>query len=207
MKKTVRKYLIGTLGLLAALALTIPVVAQNFTSVAVSDGSLSAPSMTFLNDTDTGFYRTSSGTVGIVSNGTSVGTIGSTGLNAPQVRTSIVSAAAGPTALSAADCGRTIVATATSGTTEWTLPAATNSGCRFTFVSTSANSEILLGMQTGDNIQLKATGDAGASIVTAAGTGAKNTAATNVLGDHITIVANGVTTWIMVGQSGIWAGR
>lgn len=205
--KNVRKFVIGTLGLLAALAIVVPVVAQNFTSVAVSDGSLSAPSMTFLNDTDTGFYRTASGTIGMVSNGVQVGTIGSTGINTPQVRSTIVSAAAGPTTLSAADCGRTIVATATSGTTEWTLPAATNNGCRFTFVSTSAASEILLAVQTGDNIQLKATVDQGASVVTAASTGAKNTAATNVVGDSITIVANGVTTWIMVGQSGIWASR
>ena len=45
-------------------------------------GSSSLPSITFSADTDTGLYRKASGTVGLVSDGTEVGTFGSSGITA-----------------------------------------------------------------------------------------------------------------------------
>lgn len=45
-----------------------------------SNGSVGAPSMTFGADTDTGLYRKSSGTIGLVCDGTEVGTISSSGV-------------------------------------------------------------------------------------------------------------------------------
>lgn len=45
-----------------------------------ASGSAAAPGVTFGSDTDTGFYRKASGTIGIVSDGTEVGTISSTGI-------------------------------------------------------------------------------------------------------------------------------
>jgi type IV secretory pathway ATPase VirB11/archaellum biosynthesis ATPase len=77
----------------------------------------------------------------------------------------------------------------------------------FTFRATSAGSEILINPVAAQTISLKATVDAGASIVTAGGTGIKNTAATNVVGDFITLIADGGTEWHMIGQSGIWASQ
>lgn len=42
---------------------------------------------------------------------------------------------------------------------------------------------------------------------TAASTGIKNTAATNVVGDFVTLVSDGVTTWYMTSVAGVWASR
>lgn len=44
-----------------------------------SNGSVAAPSITFGSDTDTGFYRKASNTLGVVVGGVEVGVIGSTG--------------------------------------------------------------------------------------------------------------------------------
>ena len=121
--------------------------------------------------------------------------------------TAVVStSSAGPTVLTATDSGRITVCTRTSTTQTFTLPVAA-AGLTFQFVTTSAASEVLINPGNGTDVfQIKATVDQGASVVTAAGVGIKNTAATNVVGDSIWLV--GVTgTWIMIGQSGIWASQ
>jgi hypothetical protein len=46
-----------------------------------ASGSVAAPSITFGADTDTGFYRKSANTIGVVAGGTEVGTIGSGGFS------------------------------------------------------------------------------------------------------------------------------
>lgn len=48
-----------------------------------ASGTATAPSITFGSDTDTGFYRKSANTIGVVSGGTEVGTLGSNGLTDP----------------------------------------------------------------------------------------------------------------------------
>lgn len=104
--------------------------------------------------------------------------------------------------------GRIFMATAASGTQTFTLPnAGTTVGLKYVFICGDAGGEILVTPATGDKIRIKATEDAGASVAPAAGTGVKNTAGTNVLGDHLHLVFDGVDTWHMVGQSGIWASQ
>jgi hypothetical protein len=108
--------------------------------------------------------------------------------------------------LTATDSGRWTVCTRTSTTQVFTLPVAA-AGLSYGFVTTSAASEVLLNPGNGTDVfQIKATIDAGASIVTAAGVGIKNTAATNVVGDLIEIIGT-TGVWIMIRQSGIWASQ
>ena len=70
--------------LLAALALACsiatPASAQNFSSVAVLNGSCAAPSFTFYNDNDSGFYLVSAGIVGICVNGAEVARVSANGV-------------------------------------------------------------------------------------------------------------------------------
>lgn len=67
--------------LIAALvAFAAPAAAQNFSSVQVLNGSCAAPSFTFRNDSDSGFYLVSAGTIGLCINGVEVGRITSAGL-------------------------------------------------------------------------------------------------------------------------------
>lgn len=118
-----------------------------------------------------------------------------------------VESGATPTALTAADSGKVFISSRTSTTQTWTLPSAATAGIRFLWVTTSAASEVLINPITGQTIQIKATVDQGASVVTAAGTGIKNTAATNVVGDCIELISDGVTGWVGIRQSGIWASQ
>ena len=103
--------------------------------------------------------------------------------------------------LTTAESGATIIATKASATQTFVLPSAATAGLFYTFICGSAAGEILI------NIITKATNDAGASVAPAGGTGIKNTAATNVLNDYLTLVSDGVDTWYTVAQSGIWASQ
>jgi hypothetical protein len=115
-------------------------------------------------------------------------------------------------ALATSDSGRVYVATKTSGTQTYTLPAVATAGVYFTFVCGHASGEILINPQASEEIVITsfvAVGaDADTGIVSpAAGTGIKNTAATNAIGDSITLVSSG-TKWFSVGiTSGIWASQ
>lgn len=107
------------------------------------------------------------------------------------------------------ESGALVVATKTSATQTFTLPPATRAGCIFTFKVGNGGEagEILINPGAGYVIQCKATNDSGAEVRPAAGTGIKNTAGTNVDGDYITLMADGVVTWHTVAQSGIWASQ
>ena len=113
--------------------------------------------------------------------------------------------ASGDDTLLAAESGKMIIATQGSTTQTFTLPAATVAGALFTFKCGHASGEILIDPAGSDVIQAKATNDAGADVTPAGGTGIKNTAATIVIGDYITLIADGVDTWRTVAQSGIFA--
>lgn len=107
----------------------------------------------------------------------------------------------------ATDSGRVYVSTATSGTQTYTLPAAA-AGLTFTFVAGHADTEILITPATGDAIVGKTHGAENATgIAPAAGTGIKNTALTNVVGDFVTLVAANATTWYMTAVAGVWASQ
>ena len=109
--------------------------------------------------------------------------------------------------LAATDSGRMYVSTAGSGTQTYTLPAAA-AGLTYTFVCGNASTEILINPQTGDSIIGKIHGAENATgIATSAGSGIKNTAATNVVGDFCTLVAADDTNWYMTSVAGVWAAQ
>jgi hypothetical protein len=115
-----------------------------------------------------------------------------------------------PTAvtLAAADASKVSVQTLASGTQTYTLPTAASApGAVFTFVCQHASSEILVNPNAADQISIKGLVDHSTSVKPAAGTGVKNTAATNVIGDHLSIVSDGVNTWYEIAGAGIWASQ
>jgi len=98
--------------------------------------------------------------------------------------------------LTAADSGSVLINRATSGSPSWTLP--TNvAGLTFTFVVASTTAGFTV---TGGTIKAK-TSATGTAI---SGTTLTNTQGTAVVGDTITLVADG-TNWVMTSQSGIFA--
>lgn len=115
-----------------------------------------------------------------------------------------------PTAVSLtlADASLVSVQTLASGTQTYTLPLASAApGAVFTFICQHASSEILVTPNAADQVSIKGLVDQSTSVKPAAGTGVKNTAATNVIGDHLTIVSDGVNTWYALAQAGIWASQ
>lgn len=110
-------------------------------------------------------------------------------------------------AIAATDSGKTYVQTRSSTTVTFSLPAAA-AGLTYTFVCGHADSEILINPATGDAIVGKThAAENGTGLAPAAGTGIKNTAATNVVGDHCTLVALDGTTWYMTSVAGVWASQ
>ena len=98
--------------------------------------------------------------------------------------------------LTAANSGSVNINRSTSGSPSWTLP--TNvAGLFYTFVVANVTAGFTV---TGGTIKAKANA-AGAAI---SGTTLTNTQGTAVVGDTITLVADG-TNWVMVAQSGIFA--
>jgi len=98
--------------------------------------------------------------------------------------------------LTAANSGSVNINRSTSGSPSWTLP--TNvAGLFYTFAVANVTAGFTV---TGGTIKAKANA-AGAAI---SGTTLTNTQGTAVVGDTITIVADG-TNWVMVAQSGIFA--
>lgn len=110
-------------------------------------------------------------------------------------------------AVTAAESGKVFVQTRSSTTVTYTLPAAA-AGLTYTFVCGHADSEILITPATGDAIVTKIhAAQDGTALAPAAGTGIKNTAATNVAGDSITLVALDATTWYGTSIIGLWASQ
>lgn len=106
-----------------------------------------------------------------------------------------------------AESGTVMIATKASATQTFVLPSAATGGLIFTFICGSAAGEILIDPAGSEVIGAKAANNAGADITPAGGTGIKNTAATNIIGDYITLVSDGVSKWYTVAQSGIWASQ
>lgn len=117
------------------------------------------------------------------------------------------SIAAATKTVTAAMSGRMFVDVLGSGTTTFTLPDA-EAGLEYTFVAGTAAGEILINPQAADAIVGKTHGaENGTGIAPAAGTGIKNTAATNVIGDFCTLRALDGVTWYMVAVAGVWASQ
>ncbi len=122
------------------------------------------------------------------------GTLTSTGGNTRVVSQSALVGAT--VVLTAADSGKVLINRSTSGSPSWTLP--TNAaGLYFTFVVANVTAGFTV---TGGTIKAK-TSATGTAI---SGTTLTNTQGTAVVGDTITLVADG-TNWVMTAQSGIFA--
>lgn len=146
------------------------------------------------------------GTLGVSGTATFAGATAFAGaMTGARMQVSITSA--DTASYSAGDSGIFVLATKSSATQVFTLPTATLTGFVITFKCGNAGGEILINPTSSDDMQCKATNDGGANVVTTGTTGLKNTAATNVLGDYLTLVADGVDKWHTVAQSGIWAGQ
>lgn len=113
--------------------------------------------------------------------------------------------------VTAAQSGTTFFATETSGTQLFTLPAVA-AGLKYTFVCNHAGGEILIDQAASEVITITTFAAVGADadtaiVTTAGGTGIKNSAGTNAIGDSVTLVSDG-TGWFGVGiTSGIWASQ
>lgn len=123
-------------------------------------------------------------------------------------RSPIIAASSGTTVLRADQSGSTVANTGTASTTTFTLPVA-RAGLSFCFVENGdAAGELLINPGTGISIVGKTHGaENGTAIATTAGTGIKNTAATNVRGDHACLTAYNATTWVMTSVAGVWASQ
>lgn len=110
--------------------------------------------------------------------------------------------------LVASDCGAVIVSMLGSGTQVYTLPAVGNLGCSFTFITGSAAGEVQFktpAVLTCVITHMPTTSSTAIVTDTSCEGGIKNTAASNVVADSITIVSDG-TQWLGVGlATGIWA--
>jgi len=157
----------------------------------------------------TGAITATGGVVGAVT-GAVTGDV--TGNVVGGVRAPVTEGTTATYALATTDSGRTYVATRTSSTQTYTLPAVATAGVTFTFICGHADGEILVTPQASEAIVITSFAAVGADadtgiVAPAAGTGVKNTAATNAIGDSLTLVSSG-TKWFSVGiTSGIWASQ
>lgn len=142
--------------------------------------------------------------IGIAAGGsTATLSVGSGGINTtgsitggvlvPVVQSTLVGATV---ALTAAQSGGVFQNRSTSGTPSWTLPTNVN-GLEFTFTTANTTTGFTV---TGGTIKAK-TSATGTAIT---GTTLTNTQATAVVGDAITLVADG-TAWWVTAQTGIFA--
>jgi hypothetical protein len=109
--------------------------------------------------------------------------------------------------VAASDSGTTYIAKRSSSTQTFTLPSASTAGLTYTFINGNVDGMIYIKGQSGDTINCKSNADGTdrVSVSVLATTGIRNNAATNVLGDNITLVSDGITTWWMTAQSGIFS--
>lgn len=124
----------------------------------------------------------------------------SAGITPPTLATGLVGATV---VLTAAQSGTILNNNSTSGTPQWTLPAAAN-GLIFYSVTTSTTNAIKFFTGTASVIRGHTTAS-GTVITSTATTGTfLNTQATAVLGDACTLWCNG-TDWFATSEVGIWA--
>ena len=125
----------------------------------------------------------------------------------------VISTDAATRTLTVDESGSVVIATKGSATQTFTLPVAATAGAgaEYSFICGHASGEILVDPDDADDIKGMALAAVGADADTATlapadNTGIKNTAASNVLGDSIILVSDGVTSWYVLGMpSGIWA--
>ena len=106
-----------------------------------------------------------------------------------------------------AESGKTFIATKATATQDFTLPSASTEGLRYTFIAGHAGGEITIFVDGTDTVACVAEPGAepNVAVTTSAGKGIVNTAASNILNDQVTLVADGVSRWYSTAQRGIWA--
>lgn len=155
---------------------------------------------------------TISGTITLSGTTTVSGNVSFTGSTAG-VKRSVTSGSDATYTLTTAQSGTVFIATKSSSTQTYTLPSAATAGVVYTFICGHASGEILITPAASQTITVTSFSAVGASpstaiVAPAAGTGIKNTAATNAVGDSITLVSDGGTGWYGIGiSSGIWASQ
>ena len=105
------------------------------------------------------------------------------------------------------ESGTVFLCTRGSTTQVFTLPSAATGGLMYTFVCGNVSTEIHLKCAGAEQIFAKTDAAAdGTALVTTATTGLlKNTAASNVVGDHMLIVSDGVGAWYSASIAGAWS--
>ena len=97
------------------------------------DGTVSVPSITFTEDTDTGFFRVSSGQIGIVANGTKVAqfpaSTGSSGQLLSTDGTGVLSYVDAPSGATGGGSDKVIIENGTTITTNYTIGTSFGSTC------------------------------------------------------------------------------
>ena len=97
------------------------------------DGTVSVPSITFTEDTDTGFFRVSSGQIGIVANGTKVAQFptatGSSGQLLSTDGTGVLSYVDAPSGATGGGSDKVIIENGTAITTNYTIGTTFGSTC------------------------------------------------------------------------------
>ena len=130
---------------------------------------------------------------------------GTTSLGSLNSLIPIYSASDATKQLTTSDSGYVYIAAKDSATQTFTLPSASLAGLHYTFVCGNAGGEMKIVGPSSDTIKVLTAGASGTSLVVAADTGVKNTAATNVVGDNITLVSDGTQIWYGISQNGIFA--
>ena len=130
---------------------------------------------------------------------------GTTSLGSLNSLSPIYSASDATKQLTTSDSGYVYIAAKNSATQTFTLPSASLAGLHYTFVCGNAGGEMKIVGPSSDTIKVLTAGAGGTSLVVAANTGIKNTAATNVVGDNITLVSDGHQIWYGISQNGIFA--
>lgn len=118
-------------------------------------------------------------------------------------RTYVLGTSVAALTLTGSDDGVTVVATNTAATVVTTLPKASTVGVGF---KARIYVGALPGAGAGTTITPNATDNfVGAGLTKTAGQTLVNTAATDVVGDLIEVVSDGVTKWYITAKTGTWA--
>lgn len=138
--------------ILTALALvagvTAPATAQNFSSVQVLNGSCSSPSFTFYNDSDSGFYLVSAGTIAICINGAEVARINASGIQSSGGSSVLISQSDGTVSASSASYAASTSKQAVSGDLNLAAGAGTSTALTSAYLAGGMGNVLLDGSLT-----------------------------------------------------------
>ena len=120
------------------------------------DGTVSVPSITFTEDTDTGFFRVSSGQIGIVANGTKIAQFpASTGSSGQLLSTNgagVLSYVDAPSGATGGGSDKVIIENGTTMTTNYTIGTTFGATCNAgSFGPITINAGVVVTIPSGEN--------------------------------------------------------